>query len=752
MANEEINVLKRELTAAAAANDGVRVDVVAPLKAQLAEAEEQRVEAEEQRAEAEAKGEGDTKQISLLQSRLKSQQSQLSEAAGRAEQSEGGWQLKLQEAESRAYEAIDMCDEADKMVAGKNKMVEAKDEEIWNLKEATAAKGKEVAALVMHVELLDKKVGDLKDRATRHQEDLNLAAGESGGLKEKLGVMERRAEAAESRNRTDAANAANAAKAKVEREKKEREREKEKKEEEEEMRTKATKKKKEEEREKRVRETAVERGKVRGRSGSTERMMKGMQARNRVLEKEIEELRRQQLDSSTASSTASSDGSSDASAPSPPPHSSSSSSSKSLGAGPLRPPAPFARGDGGLTKTHEDCLRALTAMKKNLSEELAPGKRRKQAPSPAAEAKRKETLLKRMDAQVDTLLAELSAIKGTLEERDETLTRMGSAVQALQDDRTESRTELEAQDKFVRRANEMLERETAWRKQAEEQFGTVQAEIDKLEAQNGKLREGAEMIDADWKQKVASMRFVCKSLGIFLGGGVKNRERRVMELSRGFFVWKKVAAQRGGGGGGGGGGEGDASSSDASSSPLLAQQLDDERKLNTDLMTLSTTNATNSSQRITWLEEENGQLKGELEAVGENSRMLLDAGREMREEVEVRMNVAEGLGVLSGVLQRARTVRAAKFFRRWANRAAYELGLKRGKGNSEATARDMEAQLESTKVKLQRLKGALRDGGFIAKTPVKGSKGSGGEGGGEGGSDDDGFFWELSSDEESTKA
>jgi hypothetical protein len=54
---------------------------------------------------------------------------------------------------------------------------------------------------------------------------------------------------------------------------------------------------------------------------------------------------------------------------------------------------------------------------------------------------------------------------------------------------------------------------------------------------------------------------------------------------------------------------------------------------------------------------------------------------------------------------------------------------------------------QSTKVKLMVLKGALKEGGYIGKTPKKGGEGGGGEGAGE-----ESFFWELSSDDGSEAA
>jgi hypothetical protein len=62
---------------------------------------------------------------------------------GELEHNDASWRAKLQEAETRAYEAIDMVDEADKMVEGRNKMVESKDEQLWQLKETLADKERE---------------------------------------------------------------------------------------------------------------------------------------------------------------------------------------------------------------------------------------------------------------------------------------------------------------------------------------------------------------------------------------------------------------------------------------------------------------------------------------------------------------------------------------------------------------------------------------------------------------------------------
>jgi len=175
----------------------------------------------------------------------------------------------------------------------------------------------------------------------------------------------------------------------------------------------------------------------------------------------------------------------------------------------------------------------------------------------------------------------------------------------------------------------------------------------------------------------------------------------------------------------------------ASDSPGSSGALSTERQINADLMALSSTNAANHEQRIMWLEEENDQLKSELGVVGHNSQMLLDAGREMREE---RM-IGEALSILRGVLGGFRSRGLGSAFRKWSRAVERERGFVEGKGVNEGVMGVMEQQLQSTKVKLQVLKGALREGGYISKTPVKGGEQE------EGGDGDSTFFWELSSEE-----
>jgi hypothetical protein len=601
------------------------------------------------------------------------------------EQNDGVWKLKLQEAETRAFEAIDMCDEADKAVAGRNKMVEVKDEELWKLKEEMVAKEKEMAALVMHIELLDKKIVSMKALVAEQSEDIEnqRQAAEKKGLQIKEMEKEQ---------------------AKMEEERKK-----------EHLRVRMEEEKKESARE----EEAAARTRAAERTATShmQQVLQDMQARNESLEGELSELRAEKMNASTSSG---------------------SSSSSSAAASPVKRVALSPTFNSSLIKTHDECMSALHTMKKHLVEELTPSKKRK-ATTPTLENKRKDMVLKRLQSQVDGLLDELLSVKGTLEERDGAIAQMADAIAALEEDRLEYQAELQAQDKFVQQAGEMVERELAWRKQAEAQFEEVRGEISNLESENNvlrvSLRVGAGKIDDDWKERVDSMRIVTKSIGTFLGAaGVS--ERRVGALSRGFFKWREHVRSHG-------------ESADKGDMDRIKRQLDAERRLNSDLLSLNSVNVANHEQRMMLLEEENESLKGEIGVLSENSQMLLDAGREMREEVEFRGRLGEGLGLLRGVLAKGADRRVGKMFRRWAGAGEFDRGLKQGKGESEARARQMEEQLQGTKVKLMALKGALRDGGYIAKTPQKGSR--------EGSKEElvamealsaaDSFCWELSSDD-----
>jgi len=112
-------------------------------------------------------------------------------------------------------------------------------------------------------------------------------------------------------------------------------------------------------------------------------------------------------------------------------------------------------------------------------------------------------VLKRVQNQVDNLLGELITVKETLEEREDVISQLSEAVAALEEDRKQCLNELDAQDKFVAQAETMVERELQWRQQAELQFQEVRKEIDGLEIENGKLRDGASRIDDDWREKVS---------------------------------------------------------------------------------------------------------------------------------------------------------------------------------------------------------------------------------------------------------
>ena len=158
--------------------------------------------------------------------------------------------------------------------------------------------------------------------------------------------------------------------------------------------------------------------------------------------------------------------------------------------------------NGTLSKKYDECEEMLTMLKKSLVEELTPSKKRKPS-SPTAENKRKDMVLKRVQNQVDNLLGELITVKETLEEREDVISQLSEAVAALEEDRKQCLNELDAQDKFVAQAETMVERELQWRQQAELQFQEVRKEIDGLEIENGKLRDGASRIDDDWREKVS---------------------------------------------------------------------------------------------------------------------------------------------------------------------------------------------------------------------------------------------------------
>ena len=127
-----------------------------------------------------------SEEVSVLKRELEQTEEDFSQ---QLEQASSSWRLKLQEAETRAFEAIDMCDESDKEVASRNKMVEEKDASIWKLKEELVSKERECAALVAHIEILDKKIGSMKTMLSTHSkkmEDLQVTLKEEGAAQEQL--------------------------------------------------------------------------------------------------------------------------------------------------------------------------------------------------------------------------------------------------------------------------------------------------------------------------------------------------------------------------------------------------------------------------------------------------------------------------------------------------------------------------------------------------------------------------------------
>jgi hypothetical protein len=241
---------------------------------------------------------------------------------------------------------------------------------------------------------------------------------------------------------------------------------------------------------------------------------------------------------------------------------------------------------------------------------------------------------------------------------------MAEAVAAYEEDKGEAQAELAAMDAYVLRAQEMVESEITWRKEAEAQFEAVRLQIETLEQENVQMRGETEEA-AGALEKMSS---------------VLDEERQ----GRGF-----------------------------------------------------------GERKVAHLEHENGALKNKLDVVGSNSRLLLEEVGGMRAEGRV----GEGIAVLGAVLGKDRVRKMARAWGGWKGLVEYGKGVREGKTLSQETAAAMERQLESTKVKLMVLKGALKEGGYIGKTPKKGGEGGGREGAGE-----ESFFWELSSDDGSEAA
>lgn len=222
---------------------------------------------------------------------------------------------------------------------------------------------------------------------------------------------------------------------------------------------------------------------------------------------------------------------------------------------------------------------------------------------------------------------------------------MAEAVAAYEEDKGEAQAELAAMDAYVLRAQEMVESEITWRKEAEAQFEAVRLQIETLEQENVQMRGETEEA-AGALEKMSS---------------VLEEERQ----GRGF-----------------------------------------------------------GERKVAHLEHENGALKNKLDVVGSNSRLLLEEVGGMRAEGRV----GEGIAVLGAVLGKDRVRRMARAWGGWKGLVEYGKGVREGKTLSQETAAAMERQLESTKVKLMVLKGALKEGGYIGKTPKKGGEGGGGRG------------------------
>ena len=402
-----------------------------------------------------------------------------------------------------------------------------------------------------------------------------------------------------------------------------------------------------------------------------------------------------------------------------------------------------------LAKKHADVVKRLQGMKNVIKGELTPVKRRKVGGvsgagvgmkraggghhAAASNTGERAKILSNMERQIELLLRELEGAKDALIGKDELLVEMGEVIERFEKDRVGREEEFEEMEGYVERCGKVVEKELEWRKRSEEEFELVKVEVELLrretsnqqvvikrqgdvnDAVGGIVRRG----EAEWVEKFESAQIVSRAIAILFGGMMKCRDARRFDLGEAWKRWREVML-------------------DWNVKHVLVRyeavvdELEGERRLNSDLMLASATTAKASEERIMVLEEEVGGLRNEVgkrDQAVKMSREIVDKSRAVREELmEGVRGVKFGClvrGLIGGWKRRA-VVRAFGFWR----------GVV-GEARMKEEVKGIQNQLEGTKGKLLQLKGALREGGWLPKGGTE-------EGGGR---TEDSFDWDLSSDD-----
>lgn len=338
---------------------------------------------------------------------------------------------------------------------------------------------------------------------------------------------------------------------------------------------------------------------------------------------------------------------------------------------------------------HEKVVGRLEGMRKVIGEELTPEKKRRIGEAEEDVGDVRERLLKSMEGQIETLLEEATDAREALIGKDEALESMSRAIERYETDRMDAERDMEEMEKYVLKAEAVVEKGIAWRKDAEANLDLVREEL-------ARLRE-----ESEWHKHAS------RGVAVLIAGSITINNIRKKNLSCAWSKWKDKCITR-------------EHNEVWVKYRNTLQELEGERRLNTDLMLASATTSKASEDKIASLEEEVCGLRIEVNKRDEavrNSKEIVKTSKIVTSEMQSYMMCREILMRLIIYDRENCNALVRNVFNAWkttyvADRR-YREGIKDVDGEKKIAVRKLQSELEGSKKKLKDLKDELRKNGWI---------------------------------------